>query len=124
MPVRYSCFWAPRYNFATPFGSVSVMNRQIKTQPYAPRPQAFALLCVLLILFAGFAQANHVHAGAATSSNHECSVCAVAHAGAIVNVVSCAVPVFQRTILVVRKESSPKSLLLAAFLYIRPPPSV
>jgi len=87
-------------------------------------PRAFATLCVLLILFAGFAQANHVHTDKSSSASHECSICSVAHAGAVINVVYRAVPVFQRSILVIREEVSPKPLLLASFLYIRPPPSV
>ena len=60
-------------------GSFSVMDRKIRTQAYA-RPKAFALLCVLLVLFAGFAQANHVHAAKSNSPAAECSVCSVAHA--------------------------------------------
>jgi hypothetical protein len=99
------------------------MDRKIRTQAYA-RPKAFALLCVLLVLFAGFAQANHVHAAKSNSPSHECSVCSVAHASSIVQLAHRAIPVFRRSILVIREEVSPKPLLLASFLYIRPPPSV
>jgi hypothetical protein len=99
------------------------MDREIRTQACA-RPRALSWLCVLLILFAGFAQANHVHADKTSSTSHECSICSVAHAGAIVKVAYRAVPVFARSLLVVPQEVSPKPLLVASFLYIRPPPSV
>jgi len=99
------------------------MDQKMRTQACA-RPKAFALLCVLLVLLAGFAQANHVHAAKSNSPTHECSICSVAHAGAIVQVAYRALPVFQRSILVIREEVSPTPLLVASFLYIRPPPSV
>jgi len=92
--------------------------------PLCPRPKACALLCVLLILFAGFAQAIHVHPDSSSSASHECSICSVAHAGAIVKAAYRVVPVFRRSILIPREAASPKPLLLASFLYIRPPPSV
>jgi hypothetical protein len=82
-----------------------------------------AVLCALLILFAGFAQANHVHTTQTSSTSHECSICSVAHSGAILNVTYRPVPVFVRSIVVARESASPKPLLLASFLYIRPPPS-
>ena len=99
------------------------MDREIRTNVCA-RSKAFGLLCVLLILFAGFAQANHVHTIKANSPSHECSVCSVAHASAIVKMAYRAVPVFRRSILVQREEATPKQVLFASFLYIRPPPSV
>jgi hypothetical protein len=98
------------------------MDRESKEQFGTPSA-ALSLICVLLILFAGFAQANHVHTDTSGSANHECSVCSVAHAGALINVAYRPVPVFVRSILVLRQEASPKSLLFASFLYIRPPPS-
>jgi hypothetical protein len=99
------------------------MNRE-HTGPVSASQVALSLLCAVLILFAGFAQANHVHADHSSSANHECSVCSVAHSGALISVAYQPVPVFVRSILVRHQETSPKSLLFASFLYIRPPPSV
>ena len=98
------------------------MDREHKLQVF--ERSALSLICVLLILFAGFAQASHVHTNASGSTNHECSVCSVAHAGALIKVAYRPVPVFVRSILTPRQEASPKPLLFAPFLYIRPPPSV
>jgi hypothetical protein len=87
------------------------------------RLTALCLLCICLILFAGFAQANHVHKSSSTSADHECSVCSVAHAGALINAAYRLVPVFIRSHFTLRDEVSAKPLLLGCFLYIRPPPS-
>src|ERR1700693_2074731 len=97
------------------------MNREHKGPVSACRA-ALSLLCAVLILFAGFAQANHVHTDHSSSANHECSMCSVAHSGALVSVAYQPVPVFVRSILVRRQGASPKSLLFDSFLYIRPPP--
>jgi hypothetical protein len=99
------------------------MDREPKAR-YCVRSAALSLICVLLVLLAGFAQTNHVHTGNSGSANHECSVCSVAHSGALIKASYRPVPVFVRAILVPRQEASPKSLLFASFLYIRPPPSV
>jgi len=87
------------------------------------RRASLALLCALLMLFASFAQANHVHTSSSPSANHECSVCSVAHAGALISTGYQAIPVLARSILAVCPEASPHSLLLTTFRYIRPPPS-
>jgi hypothetical protein len=85
---------------------------------------AIALLCALLMLIVGFAQANHVHSDKSGSDNHECSVCAVAHAGALMSTTYQPIQVFARSVLAECPEASPHSLLLTFFRYIRPPPSV
>lgn len=75
------------------------------------------------MLFVGFAQANHVHADSSSSANHECSLCSVAHAGALISATYQAVPVFTRSILARCPDASPTSLLHSFVLSIRPPPS-
>ena len=99
-----------------------LLDRKSRTQIRAGWSTT-ALLCVLLIFFAGFAQANHVHTNQTSSTNHECSICLVAHAGAILTANYRPVPIFVRSILASFQNPSPKPLLLASFLYIRPPPS-
>jgi len=81
-----------------------------------------SLLCVLLIAFAGSVQATHVHIDQPDSANHECSVCSVAHAGVLPYIGASPVPIIFESAVVSREEVSPKALLLASFLYIRPPP--
>lgn len=81
-----------------------------------------SLLCILLVAFAGFVQATHVHSDRPDSANHECSVCSVAHAGVLPYVAVSSIPIVFESVLVSREGASPKSLLLASFLYIRPPP--
>jgi hypothetical protein len=98
------------------------MDRQ-QHAPVCARQVPLALLCALLMLFASFAQANHVHTDSSASANHECSVCSVAHAGALISASYQAAPVFTRSVLVVCPEASPHSLLLTSFRYIRPPPA-
>jgi hypothetical protein len=99
------------------------MGRNPKTKVY-PQSASLTLICALLILFAGFAQAIHVHPDNSTSPNHECSVCSVAHAGALLRTAYQPIPILTRSALVRCQEASPHSLLLTSFLYIRPPPSV
>jgi hypothetical protein len=82
-----------------------------------------ALLCALLMLFASFAQANHVHTNKPASANRECSVCSVAHAGTLISATYQAIPVLARSILTVCPEASPHSLLVTPFRCSRPPPS-
>ena len=91
--------------------------------PVCARQASLALLCALLMLFASFAQANHVHTNSSVSANHECSVCSVAHAGTLISTSYQTIPVLARSILAVCPEASPYSLLRTFFRYIRPPPS-
>jgi len=88
-----------------------------------PRSAVLALFCAALILLAGFAQINHVHDDRSGAS-HECSLCSVAHAGAVAQAAYQLSPLFFPSQVVQCPEASPEPLLLARFLYIRPPPSV
>lgn len=105
-----------------PHGVFFLTDCEVKAKVYA-RSATLALLCVLLILFAGFAQATHVHASSSSSSSHECCICSVAHSGALISAAYRPVPVLTRSVLVRCQDASPNPLLLAFFLYIRPPPS-
>jgi hypothetical protein len=96
------------------------MDRQQPAR-FCARQAALAVVCALLMLFVGFAQTNHVHTS--SSANHECSVCSVAHAGALISATYQPVPVFTRSILASCPEASPHSLLHNFVLSIRPPPS-
>jgi hypothetical protein len=86
--------------------------------------RALALLCVLFVGFIGFVQANHVHSDDSRLPSHECSVCAVAHAGVLHQLTYRPLTVFVRTIRVVVAEASPKASEFSSSLYIRPPPAV
>ena len=100
-----------------------MLMSQHKARP-STRSAALSLLCMLLILFAALAQANHVHTAKSNSPNHECSVCSVAHSTALARTVYRPIPVFVRSDLALRQAASSKSFLLVSSLYIRPPPSV
>jgi len=99
----------------------------IRTKPVENRAAWFrvsALLCVLLVGFIGFVQANHVHSDDSRIPSHECSICAVAHAGVLQQITYCPPAVFVRTIQVVVAEAAPKSSGFSSSIYIRPPPAV
>ena len=81
-----------------------------------------SLLCVLLVVFAGFVQAVHVHSQDSKLPSHECSVCSVAHAGVIAQAVYRPVPVFVRSARVVLPEVPVKSSDSVFTIHIRPPP--
>jgi len=81
-----------------------------------------ALLCVLLIAFAGFAQAIHVHADNSQVPGHECSVCSVAHAGVLGSSVYQPAPLFILTVLAAAPRPVAKSAGFVSSLHIRPPP--
>ena len=97
--------------------------RNVGKNGVAPRAAVFALLCSALVLIAGFAQANHVH-NDRSGASHVCSLCSVAHAGAIVPAAYQLGPLFLPEALTHCPDASPKPLLLTSFLYIRPPPSI
>jgi len=97
-------------------GSVFLDGPRDQDASFARASQSVrVVLCVLLILFAGFAQANHVHPTKANSPSHECSVCSVAHASAIVKTAYRAVPVFRRSILVQARGGFSKTSTLRLF---------
>ena len=81
-------------------------------------------LCVLLVAFIGFVQATHVHTDNSKIPSHECTICSVAHSGALTSTVYRPAPVLVRTALAVSPEVVSKSCLVVFSLYIRPPPAV
>jgi hypothetical protein len=84
--------------------------------------RSLSLLCVLLVGFAGFVQAVHVHSDNSRLPSHECSVCSVAHAGIAAQAIYHHNPVFARAVLVVLPETPVKSSDSVFTLRIRPPP--
>lgn len=96
---------------------------QPKTRVSA-RSGAMSLLCILLILFAAVAQANHVHVGKANAPSHECSVCSVAHSAAQAKAAYLPIPIVVRSVLTLGHEVISKPFRLISSLYIRPPPTV
>src|SRR4051812_6696618 len=83
-----------------------------------------SVLCVLLVLVTGFVAAVHSHPTASRTSEHLCSVCALAHAGAVPITFRAPSPIFTSSALHVAAPVSPHSLLAVSSLYIRPPPVV
>ncbi len=83
--------------------------------------QAVSLLCVLLVLLVSGVQATHVHPD---SAKHDCSLCLVAQAGAIVTAGFHPVPVLVPSRVEAAIEAQLRSRLVSSSLYIRPPPSV
>src|SRR5580698_8881632 len=86
--------------------------------------KVLALLCALLVSLVGVVQATHVHSESSKLPSHECSMCSVAHAGVINNVVCPPVPLFVRTTLVVISDPISRSSEFVSSLHIRPPPAV
>ena len=82
------------------------------------------LLCVLLILFVGAAQALHTHA-ADEAANPGCSLCAVAHVTALPAPVL-ANPVVAEIVAVVADPDpvAAPQRFFAFSLYVRPPPAM
>ena len=82
-----------------------------------------ALLCVLLIALHGSVQAFHVHSETSKLSDHECSICLLAHPG----VLRCSPYyldlVFVRRALSVPLKVTAQSSGFVSSLHIRPPPS-
>src|SRR5580692_11639976 len=83
-----------------------------------------SLTCVLLVAFAGFAQAVHVHSENSKLPSHECSICSIAHAGVLGSSAFQWAPLTGHTVLVVLPETISKSSGFVFFLRIRPPPAV
>src|SRR5262249_45499953 len=99
------------------------MKKDVGKRGVTPRSAVLALLCAVLILIAGFAQANHVH-NDRSGASHECSLCSVAHAATVVSAAYELGPLFLPESRTYCPEASPKPLFFTAFLYIRPPPSI
>ena len=83
--------------------------------------QAVSVLCVFLVLLVSGVQATHVHPDTA---KHDCSLCLVAQAGAIVTSSFHSTPVLLPSRMEVASEPQVGSRLVTSSLYIRPPPSV
>ena len=81
-----------------------------------------AMLCVLLILFVGAAQALHTHAPD-EAANPGCSLCAVAHVSALATPVL-AGPALVEAVLAVsaQKSVAAPQRFFSFSLYVRPPP--
>ncbi len=100
------------------------MIRVEKTPSQGAFVRALSLMCVLLVAFAGFAQAVHVHPENSKLPSHECSICAVAHAGVLGQAQYRPVPVFVRSVLVVAPDATAKFSAFILSFRIRPPPAV
>jgi hypothetical protein len=84
--------------------------------------RAAAVLCVCLIFLTGFISAVHFHADNSATPDHSCSLCALAHAGAVPVELGLPAPIFVSSGNFESTAEVSHSLLLVAFLYIRPPP--
>jgi hypothetical protein len=83
--------------------------------------KAVSLLCVFLVLLVSGVQATHVHPD---TVKHDCSLCLVAQAGAIVTSSYHTTPVLLPSRIEVATETQVGSRLVSSSLYIRPPPFV
>ena len=85
---------------------------------------AVAVLCALLIVFAGVVQVAHTHPGGA-ATHADCSLCVAAHS--TVHLTQSPVPA-SPTPVITRAESAPvrpaASALSAFALFTRPPPAI
>jgi len=85
--------------------------------------RAVALVCVLLIFLTGLVAVVHFHPSQATS-DHACSVCALAHAGIAPTHLGPQLPVFVPSRIAETSAVQPGSRLLVSADFIRPPPAV
>jgi hypothetical protein len=79
---------------------------------------------VLFVAFIGFVQANHVHSDDSRLPSHECSICAVAHAGVLQQLTYRPLIVFVATTSVTIHEVAARSFDGSSSIYIRPPPEL
>lgn len=84
--------------------------------------RAGALLCVLLVFLTSFVAVAHFHASDLGSTDHSCSLCALAHAGVALNDVAQPAPVFAPSTLAKTPDLTRHSFLPLLSNYIRPPP--
>jgi hypothetical protein len=101
------------------------LNRvfRIRTNRISATVKLLALAGVLLVAFSGFAQAVHVHADDSKLPSHECSLCSVAHSGAVVSIPYQPSPMFTLAELFIAPESVQLSSGFLFSLRIRPPPA-
>ena len=85
--------------------------------------RTLSLLCVFLIAFVGVVEVVHVHPANSRISSHECSICAVAHAGVLNKKQYRPAPVFARVNVVIQSEVTSKSSGFTHSQRIRPPPA-
>jgi hypothetical protein len=97
---------------------------RIRSNRISATAKLLALAGVLLVAFSGFAQAVHVHADDSKLPSHECSLCSVAHSGAVVSVAYQPSPMFTLTELFIAPEGVQQSSGFVFSLRIRPPPTV
>ena len=83
--------------------------------------KAVSVLCVFLVLLVSGVQATHVHPDTA---KHDCSLCLVAQAGAIVTSSYNSAPVLLPSRMEVASETQVGSRVVTSSIYIRPPPLV
>ena len=79
-------------------------------------------LCVLLVFLTSFVAVAHFHPNNSESTDHSCSLCALAHAGVAVNKIVQPVPILTPSILAETPAITSHSFLVVASNYIRPPP--
>jgi hypothetical protein len=84
--------------------------------------RAGALLCVLLVFLTSFVAVAHFHPNNLRSTDHSCSLCALAHAGIALNEIAQPAPIFAPSILARTPAVTRQSFLPALSNYIRPPP--
>jgi hypothetical protein len=97
---------------------------RIRTDRLSTTVKLLALAGVLLVAFSGFAQAIHVHADDSKLPSHECSLCSVAHSGAVVSVAYQPSPMFTLTELFIAPEAVQQSVGFVFSVRIRPPPTI
>lgn len=86
--------------------------------------RAIGVLCIFLVVFAGFVSAVHIHQYQTNAPDRACSTCALIHAGVVPVEFGPPIPVLTQAETV--QESAPQLYSFAApsSLYIRPPPLV
>src|SRR6266404_1671830 len=100
------------------------MSQRTHTRAVTLSRSVCSVLCILLVLVTGFVAAVHSHPTASRTSEHSCSVCALAHAGAVPITFGAPGPIFASSALHAAAAASLHSLLAVSSLYIRPPPVV
>lgn len=86
--------------------------------------RAAAVVCILLVFFAGFIAAVHFHPDQSAASDRSCSVCAMVHAGILPVELGPQVPIFVPSVIAEALSATPRSLFLVSSHFIRPPPAV
>jgi len=85
--------------------------------------RVLALLCILFVGFIGFVQANHIHSENSKLPSHECSICAVAHAGVLHQSSHQPLTLFARTPHFSIAQAASRRAGFSSSFRIRPPPA-